>query len=112
MNNRRTNLRIAMQICSISVLTVFIAASTQAQSANKSYASRQQSGTRSRPVFPRTLMLGAWSLTPAAAPGPHVVGDGTVGRLTKWTSFTLTNSVIGNSTIFEDKFGKVGIGTD
>ena len=112
MNNRRTNLRIAMQVCSISVLTVFIAASTQAQSANKSYASRQQSGARSRPVFPWTLMLGAWSLTPAAAPGPHVVGDGTVGRLTKWTSFTLTNSVIGNSTIFEDRFGKVGIGTD
>jgi hypothetical protein len=40
-----------------------------------------------------------------------VVGSGTVGRLTKWIGFN-SNSTIGDSTIFEDKFGKVGIGTD
>ncbi|HEU4389400.1 MAG TPA: hypothetical protein VFV34_16470, partial [Blastocatellia bacterium] len=37
---------------------------------------------------------------------------GTLGRLTKWTGFTGSNSVIGDTTIYEDKFGKVGIGTD
>jgi hypothetical protein len=41
-----------------------------------------------------------------------VLGGGTVGRLTKWTGFTNSNSFVGNSTIFEDKNGRVGIGTD
>ena len=41
-----------------------------------------------------------------------VFGSGTVGRLTKWGGFTSTNSAIGDSGIYEDKFGKVGIGTD
>ncbi len=54
-----------------------------------------------------------FSITPAAAaPNLQVLGSGTVGRLTKWTGFTSSNSVIGNSTIFEDKDGLVGIGTD
>jgi hypothetical protein len=52
-------------------------------------------------------------ITPlAAGPNLPVTGGGTVGRLTRWTGFSSTNSVIGNSTIFEDKFGMVGIGTD
>ena len=42
----------------------------------------------------------------------QVFGAGTLGRLTKWTGFTSSNSTIGDSTIFEDKFGNVGIGTD
>jgi hypothetical protein len=55
----------------------------------------------------------AFTITPmAAAPNLQVVGSGAIGRLTKWTAFTSGNSVIGNSTIFEDKFGMVGIGTD
>jgi hypothetical protein len=55
----------------------------------------------------------AFPVTPmAAAAQPQVVGSGTLGRLTKWTGFGSSNSVIGNSTIFEDKFGMVGIGTD
>jgi hypothetical protein len=55
----------------------------------------------------------AFTITPmAAGPNLQVVGGGTLGRLTKWTGFTSGNSVIGNSTIFEDKFGIVGIGTD
>jgi hypothetical protein len=48
----------------------------------------------------------------AAGPGLIVMGSGTVGRLTKWAGFTSSNSFIGDTTIFEDKFGKVGIGTD
>jgi hypothetical protein len=55
----------------------------------------------------------AFSVAPlVAGPTPQVLGTGTFGRLTKWTGVTSSNSVIGDSTIFEDKFGKVGIGTD
>jgi hypothetical protein len=48
----------------------------------------------------------------AAALNLPVVGGGTLGRLTKWTGFTSSNSFIGDSTIFESKAGLVGIGTD
>ena len=48
----------------------------------------------------------------AAAPSLPVTGGGTLGRLTKWTGFTSSNAAIGDSSIYEDKFGKVGIGTD
>lgn len=41
-----------------------------------------------------------------------VMGGGTLGRLTKWTGFTSSNPLIGDSTIFESKSGLVGIGTD
>jgi hypothetical protein len=50
-------------------------------------------------------------LTPLAG-NLQVLGNGTLGRLTKWMGFTSSNAVIGDSIIFEDKFGKVGIGTD
>src|SRR5215471_7563625 len=40
-----------------------------------------------------------------------VIGGGTFGKLTKWTGFGASNSVIGDSGIFEDKNGLVGIGT-
>ena len=64
------------------------------------------------PASSRTAMgnFSAFPITPMAA-NPPVVGSGSLGRLTKWTGFS-SNSVIGNSTIFEDKFGMVGIGTD
>ena len=53
------------------------------------------------------------SITPmAVGSNLPVMGGGTLGRLTKWTGFTSSNSFISNSTIFEDKFGAVGIGTD
>jgi hypothetical protein len=48
----------------------------------------------------------------AAGPNLPVMGGGTLGRLTKWTGFTSSNSFIGDSTIFESKVGLVGIGTD
>jgi hypothetical protein len=57
-----------------------------------------------------TTSVSTSSFAPAAA-SPAVVGTGTTGRLTKWTGFNST-STIGDSTVFEDKFGKVGIGTD
>jgi hypothetical protein len=48
----------------------------------------------------------------AALPNLAVTGSGTLGRLTKWTGFTSSNAAIGDTTIYEDKFGMVGIGTD
>src|SRR5262249_60669160 len=42
-----------------------------------------------------------------AAPSLPVMGGGTLGRLTKWTGSTSTNSVIGDTTILDDKFGNV-----
>jgi hypothetical protein len=51
------------------------------------------------------------AMTVAAAASLQVLGSGTVGKLTKWTGITSGNSFIGDSNIFEDKFGKVGIGT-
>ena len=54
-----------------------------------------------------------FSLAPmATGPNLPVLGGGTLGRLTKWTGFTSTNSFIGDTSIFEDKYGLVGIGTD
>ncbi|HEV8482178.1 MAG TPA: hypothetical protein VGV87_01360, partial [Blastocatellia bacterium] len=58
---------------------------------------------------------GPFGITPAGTttgPSLPVTGGGTLGRLTKWTSFTSSNSVIGDTTIFEDKYGNVGVGTD
>jgi hypothetical protein len=56
---------------------------------------------------------GLFSITPVAAGAPlPVLGSGAVGRLTKWTGITTSNSFIGDTTIFEDKLGNVGIGTD
>ena len=43
----------------------------------------------------------------AAAP---VTGSGTTGRLSKWIGVP-GSSVLGDSNVFEDKFGKIGIGT-
>lgn len=49
-------------------------------------------------------------LQPAAAGNP-VTGSGTAGRLAKWTGVDGSNTfTLGNTNIFEDKFGKVGIG--
>src|SRR5262245_40661431 len=79
-----------------------------------------QARPRSRAGFvlmPESLLANssgpAFVITPSAA-GPNlaVMGGGTVGRLTKWTGFSSSNSIIGDTTIYEDKFGKVGIGTD
>src|SRR5262249_52424897 len=53
-----------------------------------------------------------FSPTPAnAGPNLPVIGSGTIGKLTKWLGFSSSNSSIGDSSIFEDKSGLVGIGT-
>jgi hypothetical protein len=51
------------------------------------------------------------AVTSTASSNP-VTGSGTVGRIAKWTGVDGANSfTLGNTNIFEDKFGKVGIGT-
>ncbi|HEV8482307.1 MAG TPA: hypothetical protein VGV87_02005 [Blastocatellia bacterium] len=52
------------------------------------------------------------SVHSAAATNP-VAGGGTPGRISKWTGvFGSSTFTLGDSNIFEDKFGNVGIGTD
>src|SRR5262245_32443316 len=112
MNPNKRNRLIQKLLCSISLLAIFITASAQAQSPNRTEARRQRPGVGRQSAFPWSLMPGASSLTPAGGPSLPVFGNGTLGRLTKWTGFTGSSSVIGDTTIFEDKFGNVGIGTD
>jgi hypothetical protein len=51
------------------------------------------------------------TLAPAAGSNP-VVGSGTPGFVSKWVVGSGTSAyTLGNSNIFDDKFGKVGIGT-
>src|SRR5262245_746095 len=51
------------------------------------------------------------SVAPAAASNP-VTGSGTPGRLARWAGVSGSSTfVIGDSNITEDKFGKIGIGT-
>lgn len=42
---------------------------------------------------------------------PPVAGSGTTGQIPKWTGSSTTSYTLGDSTITEDKYGKVGIGT-
>src|SRR6266496_4136397 len=51
-------------------------------------------------------------LVAVAVTNSQVLGNGTIGRLTKWTGLSSSTWLIGDSTIFEDKFNHVGIGTD
>ncbi|HEU4389398.1 MAG TPA: hypothetical protein VFV34_16460 [Blastocatellia bacterium] len=51
-------------------------------------------------------------IAPMGGPSLPVIGTGTAGRLAKWAGSAGSNSVIGDTAIFEDKLGKVGIGTD
>jgi hypothetical protein len=53
-----------------------------------------------------------FTFTALASAGLPVTGVGTAGRLTKWMGFNSTSASAGDSTIFEDKFGKIGIGTE
>src|SRR4030095_14179701 len=85
-------------VCSSDLLPVVLAFSTTALQA-QSLTSPQKPSVRN--IAP---MAGGAQLP--------VVGGGTIGRLPKWTGFTSSNSIIGDTSIFEDKFGKVGVGTD
>ena len=96
MNKNLNQFLRAMQLCSILALALFITTTCRLR------LLRTQKTPVSHP--PRLSRWRAESNLP-------VVGGGTIGRLTKWTGFA-SNSVIGDTTIFEDKFFKVGVGTD
>jgi trimeric autotransporter adhesin len=87
--------RLIHRYFAISMILICSAVNTgaQSQSAKQKTFAKQQTGSSGGAQSP-------------------VVGGGTIGRLPKWTGFTSTNSMIGDTSIFEDKFGKVGIGTD
>jgi hypothetical protein len=50
-------------------------------------------------------------IAPAAGSASTVSGNGTAGQLSKWVGNNTTSYVLGDSIIFEDKYGKVGVGT-
>lgn len=61
---------------------------------------------------PKTQSRTSQQVVTPAASSATVTGSGTVGRIAKWTGVDGANSFsIGNTNLFEDKFGKVGIGT-
>src|ERR1041384_4825675 len=71
-------------------------------------AARAQTGATDNP-HPTARQSVAVQATGANLP---VQGSGSIGRLPKWTGLTGSNSLIGDSSIFEDKYGMVGLGTD
>jgi hypothetical protein len=133
MDSRRVNLTNAVRLCAICSLTFFsIAALAQAQTQSVG-TKNQTDGTHSRmnPRFRISAAKAGFALMPpgsmrinttpaptasviptSAGPNLPVLGSGMAGRLTKWTGQTGSNSFIGDTIIFEDKFGNVGIGTD
>ncbi|HEU4390989.1 MAG TPA: hypothetical protein VFV34_24500 [Blastocatellia bacterium] len=110
MNKLKTNQ--LMRRCSTILLTVLVGSLVEAQTPIRSRADHPSSRRKTQSVFPWTLMPGASSLAPAAGPNLPVLGNGTLGRLPKWTRFVGITSIIGDSTIFENSSGNVGIGTD
>src|SRR5215471_15225191 len=120
-----TSLLIALLVLGVTAVRAQVADS-QAGNAKETVRSEFQLSTllaqsRRRPrlgfsLMPPNILSSAgapsFSIT-LAATGPNlpVLGSGTVGRLTKWTGFTSSNSFIGDSSIFEDKYGNVSIGT-
>ena len=109
MNTRITSL-LPVSMCTLALLLLTLTYAT-AQT-NRTGARAQGPGARAaRSAFPWPLPPGALALIPAGGGNLPVIGGGTFGHITKWTGFG-TNSVIGDSTIFEDKLGRVGIGTD
>lgn len=83
--------------------------------------------SRTRNLLPFLLVTILWLAAVASAQTPSgkqgqavapqagstpVTGSGMAGRLSKWTGVAGVNTfTLGDSIIFEDKFGKVGIGT-
>ena len=92
------------------------AQATNTNDTNRNAAKRQSKRSGSNPSLAGSDVSAngsAFNITPlAAGPNLPVLGSGTLGRLTKWTGLTGSNSFAGDSTIFEDKYGMVGIGTD
>ena len=136
MNKHRKNLLRAMQLCSILLMTVFIAASAQAQTPatandNRSDASRNAASraefrlldllAQARPARRAGFSLmpsasyastnaNSLNMTAAAAVPSAVLGDGTVGNISMWVGSSPSgNSLLGDS-IITQLDGNIGIG--
>src|SRR5262245_35270962 len=109
---KKRNVLLPICVCSGLMMTVLAWGPVAAQAPKKSRVAGQESAVRARSAFPWPLMPESSLATLAGGPNLQVIGGGTLGRIPKWTGFTSSNSVIGDSTIFEDKTGNVGIGTD
>lgn len=124
-------LMIAVRLGSIVLLTFLIAVWAQAQAPSYTADNGGRSGSNHTvaliPPFTLPPASFRFRLVPSAntntgrvsgAIAPmggstfQVLGGGTAGKLTKWTGFSSSNSFIGDTNIFEDKSGNVGIGTD
>src|SRR5262249_39216279 len=135
MTNNRNKLFVMMQLYSIVLVTMLIPSSGRAQApsapagggisshagaesafkprlkfwmmpwGSDRFAASEGVGGRSRASGIALSSMGGGPILP-------VIGSATLGRLTKWTGFTGSNSLLGETTVFEDKSGKVGIGTD
>jgi hypothetical protein len=97
-------MKLAKLFTLIILLTQFVMG-TMAQTPSKR---EQQSASQPRSSISRLSQN--IQVTPQA--GTAVSGSGSTGQLARWTGVDGSNSYsLGNSSIFEDKFGKVGIGT-
>ena len=133
MNKRRNNLLIATQLCSIVLLTIFIAASAQAQTpaaartdsrgdAKRMFAFAPKYWPSLAPAGFKLFRATGTSANAVARPNTNslmpiaaglnlqVPGSGTLFSLPRLTSINDTISFIGNSTIFES--GLVWRGAD
>src|SRR5258708_17834551 len=104
--------------CMELVITVLVlnltVAQTQTPGARLNQASSHPAGFSLMPASraPKRSTSDFAFASTAAGGSLQVLGSGTVGRLTKWTGATSSNWFIGDTTIFENKNGLVGIGTD
>jgi hypothetical protein len=120
-----TSLLIAILVLAVTVAVAQTPSTTPSTQTEKSQitANANATGSSEYPLISlqtRSPKRPWFSLITAASAPPTarqilaqkiVLGNGTVGRLTKWTDFNLLNSFIGDSNIFEDSAGKVGVGT-
>ena len=103
---------ILMMLLLIVSITTAYAQTPTSQSATQSRENElpglvAQARAQKRPAF---SLMPSFSISPTAAAA--VTGSGSSGRLSKWTGVFGTNTyTLGDSNIFEDKFGKIGIGT-
>jgi hypothetical protein len=89
-------------IISITFILALLCSNSLARQATK----RDQSKASASPTA-----NAAQAVAPQATGNP-VTGSGTAGRVSKWTGVDGSNSfTLGNSSITDDKFGNVGIGT-
>jgi hypothetical protein len=110
MNSYRNNLLIGLRLFAILVSAFMVTARAQAPKRPGTAGQESDGGSCTSPRW--ILKLARPSFIAAGGSSLAVVGSGTPGRITRWTGSSGSGSSIGDSSIFEDKFGNIGIGTD